>query len=76
MLFRSNNYSDDYHPDLVNDEAFQVWMRLAGLPTFSKLVQRNDTAPMLAGTYTLDIVHRKSSSVPSVPACSLALFLT
>ena len=76
VLRYPNNYSDDYHPDLVNDEAFQVWMRLAGLPTFSKLVQRNDTAPMLAGTYTLDIVHRKSSSVPSVPACSLALFLT
>ena len=55
-----NNYTDDWHPDLVNDEAFQVWMRLAGLPTFSKLVQRNDTATMLAGTYTLDITHRKS----------------
>jgi hypothetical protein len=55
-----DGYSDDYHPDLVNDEAFQVWMRLAGLPTFSKLVQRNDTATMLAGTYTLDIVYSKS----------------
>lgn len=54
-----NNYSDEYHPDLVDDEAFQVWMRLAGLPTFSKLVQRNDTAPMQAGTYTVDITSSR-----------------
>jgi hypothetical protein len=60
VLRYPNNYSDDYHPDLVNDEAFQVWMRLAGLPTFSKLVQRNNTTPMQAGTYTLDVTHRKS----------------
>ncbi|KAH8596260.1 CDC50 family protein [Bisporella sp. PMI_857] len=52
-----NGYSDDYHPDLVNDEAFQVWMRLAGLPTFSKLAQRNDDNTMVAGTYTVNITH-------------------
>jgi hypothetical protein len=52
-----NGYSDAYHPDLVNDEHFQVWMRLAGLPTFSKLYQRNDTDPMIVGTYTVDIDH-------------------
>lgn len=67
-----NNYSDEYHPDLVNDEAFQVWMRLAGLPTFSKLVQRNDTAPMQAGTYTVDIT---SSRLP-VPNPVLGSWLT
>lgn len=50
-----NNYTDDNHPDLVNDEAFQVWMRLAGLPIFSKLAQRNDTDPMISGTYRVDI---------------------
>jgi len=54
-----NNYSDDYHPDLVNDEAFQVWMRLAGLPTFSKLYQRNDDEEMQSGTYSVTIDHRK-----------------
>jgi hypothetical protein len=54
-----NGYSDQYHPDFVNDEPFQVWMRLAGLPTFSKLAQRNDTMNMPAGTYTLKINHRK-----------------
>ncbi|KAE8444776.1 hypothetical protein EG329_014236 [Mollisiaceae sp. DMI_Dod_QoI] len=57
VLRYPNNYSDDYHPDLVNDEAFQVWMRLAGLPTFSKLAQRNDHDVMEAGTYTVDINH-------------------
>ncbi|PBP15307.1 Lem3/Cdc50, partial [Diplocarpon rosae] len=29
----------------------------AGLPTFSKLAQRNDSAIMKAGTYTVDIDH-------------------
>lgn len=52
-----NGYSNEYFPDLKNDEAFQVWMRLAGLPTFSKLAQRNDTANMIPGTYSVDIDH-------------------
>jgi len=30
-------------------------MRTAGLPTFSKLAQRNDTAPMATGHYRVDI---------------------
>ncbi|EON61692.1 hypothetical protein W97_00908 [Coniosporium apollinis CBS 100218] len=42
-------------PDLHNDEAFQVWMRTAGLPTFSKLAMRNDTASMPIGRYQLSI---------------------
>lgn len=58
VLRYPNNYSDDYHPDLVNDEAFQVWMRLAGLPTFSKLAQRNDNTTMQTGTYSVNIDHR------------------
>lgn len=41
--------------DLTHDEAFQVWMRTAGLPTFSKLALRNDTTAMEAGRYQLDI---------------------
>jgi len=52
-----DGYSDNYHPDLENDEAFQVWMRLAGLPTFSKLVQRNDTTKLQAGQYRVNINH-------------------
>ncbi|KAF1982178.1 Lem3/Cdc50 [Aulographum hederae CBS 113979] len=42
---------DNALPDLHNDEAFQVWMRTAGLPTFSKLAQRNDDVVMKAGRY-------------------------
>lgn len=42
-------------PDLENDQAFQVWMRTAGLPTFSKLSQRNDKDVMEPGRYRLDI---------------------
>jgi hypothetical protein len=52
-----NGYSDNYHPNLVTDEGFQVWMRTAGLPTFSKLAQRNDTATMISGQYQIDIDH-------------------
>ncbi|KAG9242537.1 ligand-effect modulator 3 family [Calycina marina] len=48
-------YTDDWHIDVVNDEALHVWMRLAGLPTFSKLAQRNDDDIMVAGTYRLNI---------------------
>jgi len=42
-------------PNLSEDEAFQVWMRTAGLPTFSKLALRNDNETMKAGTYQADI---------------------
>ncbi|KAL7922037.1 LEM3 family [Trichoderma austrokoningii] len=51
-----NNYTDDNPPpDLKTWEAFQVWMRTAGLPTFSKLYQRNDTQAMTAGRYQIII---------------------
>ncbi|KAF4627867.1 hypothetical protein G7Y89_g10286 [Cudoniella acicularis] len=49
------HYSANNTPDLVNDEAFQVWMRLAGLPTFSKLAQVNSNATMDTGRYSVDI---------------------
>ncbi|EEH43248.2 uncharacterized protein PADG_08068 [Paracoccidioides brasiliensis Pb18] len=42
-------------PDLHEDEEFQVWMRTAGLPTFSKLARRNDHDIMRAGNYRIDI---------------------
>ncbi|KAG6910911.1 hypothetical protein DXG01_006594 [Tephrocybe rancida] len=42
-------------PDLRADEHFQNWMRTAGLPTFTKLYGRNDTAPMKKGTYRVII---------------------
>lgn len=42
-------------PDLHTDEPFQVWMRTAGLPTFSKLALRNDDTSMKIGRYEMDI---------------------
>lgn len=57
-------YPDDYTernppPNLQEWEAFQVWMRTAGLPTFSKLYQRNDNEPMVDGRYQIVIDDRK-----------------
>ena len=42
-------------PDLSQYEEFQVWMRTAGLPAFSKLALRNDKDEMEAGRYQVDI---------------------
>ncbi|TLD31921.1 Tubulin alpha chain [Venturia nashicola] len=53
-----NEYNSSYAlPDLHNDEAFQVWMRTAGLPTFSKLALRQDDKSqiMSRGRYQVDI---------------------
>ncbi|KAJ5726499.1 uncharacterized protein N7483_007856 [Penicillium malachiteum] len=43
-------------PDLHDDEDFMVWMRTAGLPSFSKLSRRNDTDALQPGNYQLNIV--------------------
>ncbi|KAF3909924.1 hypothetical protein AA313_de0207719 [Arthrobotrys entomopaga] len=51
-----NGYTADNLPILREWEEFQVWMRTAGLPTFSKLARRNDTTTMPSGVYTLDIL--------------------
>ena len=59
-----DQYTDDWHPEIEKDEALHVWMRLAGLPTFSKLAQRNDDDTMASGTYQLNITHRKLISNP------------
>ena len=51
-----NGYNEDFpFPNLQDDEQFQVWMRTAGLPHFSKLALRNDDETMTAGRYQLDI---------------------
>ena len=50
-----DGYTSDNLPDLENDEAFQVWMRTAGLPNFSKLAKRNDNETMQCGMYQVDI---------------------
>lgn len=44
-----NGYTE--WPDLASDEHFQIWMRVAALPTFRKLWARNDDEAMTAGTY-------------------------
>ena len=57
-------------PNLGEDEAFMVWMRTAGLPTFSKLAQRNDVATMRAGTYRVKILLREYIASPTAaPTC-------
>uniref|UniRef100_A0A060T6P0 ARAD1B20570p n=1 Tax=Blastobotrys adeninivorans TaxID=409370 RepID=A0A060T6P0_BLAAD len=42
-------------PDISQWEELQNWMRTAGLPKFSKLALRNDTATLKAGTYSIDV---------------------
>ncbi|KAI5239885.1 Lem3/Cdc50 [Aureobasidium subglaciale] len=49
-------YSDDIPiPNIHEWEEFHVWMRTAGLPSFSKLALRNDTTTMQSGQYEMDI---------------------
>ena len=51
---RYPEYSDEFpFPDFDQDEAFQVWMRTAGLPTFSKLALRNNDEDMVPGRYQI-----------------------
>lgn len=53
---RYPEYNETFpYPDLHTDEAFQVWMRTAGLPTFSKLARRNDDLAMKVGRYQVDV---------------------
>ena len=52
----SGKYTDSNPPpQLQDDEHFQVWMRTAGLPAFSKLALRNDNQTMSYGMYQVDI---------------------
>jgi hypothetical protein len=61
-----NGYTDQNPiPDLSQYEEFQVWMRTAGLPTFSKLALRNDDAVMTAGSYRIEISD--CNFTPSLP---------
>ncbi|EDO18741.1 hypothetical protein Kpol_1028p14 [Vanderwaltozyma polyspora DSM 70294] len=50
-----NGYTDDNIPDLQNWEEFKIWMRPAGLPTFHKLILKNDTAVIPQGQYVANI---------------------
>lgn len=46
-------YNSANLPNLHTDEHFQNWMRVAGLPTFTKLWGRNDADDLQAGTYNI-----------------------
>ena len=50
-----NGYESKAPPNLKEDEAFQVWMRTAGLPNFSKLAKRNDHDTMACSMYQINI---------------------
>jgi hypothetical protein len=67
---------DNPPPNLQEDEAFQVWMRTAGLPTFSKLARRNDNETMVKGTYLINIYDCKIRTIPQcyVNAIPLLIF--
>jgi hypothetical protein len=53
---RYPEYNESFpFPKLHEWEEFQVWMRTAGLPTFSKLALRNDADVMKRGTYQIEI---------------------
>jgi LEM3 (ligand-effect modulator 3) family / CDC50 family len=58
-------YTDDNPiPDLSTFYDLQVWMRTAGLPTFSKLALRNEKQIMKAGTYQINIGMRIYPTCP------------
>lgn len=50
-----NGYTEENMPDLSTWEEFHNWMHPAGLPTFNRLVLRNDNDPLPAGTYQVSI---------------------
>ncbi|KAI5782005.1 CDC50 family protein [Pyronema domesticum] len=56
--FEDGRYTEETMPQLDKDEEFQVWMRAAGLPTFSKLALRNDREVMEAGEYRVNVFYR------------------
>ncbi|KAJ6012352.1 hypothetical protein N7522_002707 [Penicillium canescens] len=49
------NYTYDNMPNFQEDEDFMVWMRPAGLPSFSKLSRRNGREAMPKAFHRLDI---------------------
>lgn len=62
-----NNYTHEHPPpNLETWEEFQVWMRSAGLPAFSKLAKRNDDDVLKCGTYKMEIVLSMLVRIPDV----------
>lgn len=50
-----NGYNETNMPDISTWEEFQNWMHPAGLPTFNRLILRNDHDTFRAGTYQISI---------------------
>ncbi|KAK9376732.1 ligand-effect modulator 3 family [Lipomyces chichibuensis] len=63
ILSYPDGYTDENLPDISQWESLQNWIRTAGLPTFSKLVLRNDTEKMQVGIYEMDIGMRFPTTV-------------
>lgn len=64
-------YNEEFPlPNLHTNEAFQVWMRTAGLPTFSKLALRNDNQTMVAGRYQIDVFDCMATPTAKAPCDS------
>ena len=58
-----DGYTDQHPiPDISTFYELQVWMRTAGLPTFSKLALRNPNEVMQAGTYEVNITYSMNPS--------------
>lgn len=72
--WKDYDYAKQGIPNLHEDEEFMVWMRTAGLPSFSKLSRRNDTSPMRPGRYQLNINY--SMFIPSVSFARSVLTMT
>ncbi|KAJ5584100.1 uncharacterized protein N7459_003900 [Penicillium hispanicum] len=56
--YYNGTYTSQNMPNLNEDEDFMVWMRTAGLPSFSKLSRRNDNQAMPKGSYQLNITDQ------------------
>lgn len=69
-------YNDEFPiPNIHEDESFWVWMRTAGLPTFSKLARKNTDSPMEMSTYQIQIDDCKSYGcwLPVLPTLRMSL---
>lgn len=53
-------------PNLETWEEFQVWMRSAGLPNFSKLAKRNDADALKCGTYQMEVVLSMLAAIATI----------
>ncbi|KAI0134216.1 lem3 cdc50 family protein [Xylariales sp. AK1849] len=60
--YPNGQYTAEVPPPDLQDPHFMVWMRTAGLPSFSKLYMRNDTTAMRTGTYSIDIISEFPTS--------------